>query len=258
MKESVFGGGAAYQMEDREAREWRLMVERIESYDEAVSLAIEVCGTQSSTHWQLGDLAARVLALDDKSDAGIVPPATLAGEAEEIDRAARTLRAYASAIRVGYGKLKEAVRVARAVEPGVRGTFPRLYFSHWRALVRAGVEGPGLIDWARTADDGSWSAERLGEELREATKRGDAGAPDEQPKWQQVEHELNSQAIKMRRITEDEKALMRTMKEAPEVVREWASTARQTLDILERLWGELREAGERVSVVSGPARRAKP
>lgn len=123
----------------------------IETYDEATSVGREIVSTHSDSAFMLGDLANHVQVLRANDP--------------EVKKKEKTLKIFARDIGIGYGRLKEVSRVARAIEPGVRASFAMLTFSHWRAMVRRGIEGPALIEWATKAHDGEWSADRLDAEL---------------------------------------------------------------------------------------------
>jgi len=248
------------QSDERAGETYDQAIARIDSYDEAVQIGIELLADESDSNWCLGDLAARVVQLNDEKDGAFLPAEDVRTEEPDLERREVSLRQFARAIRIGYGRLKEAVRVARAVEPGIRETFRGLYWTHWRAMVRGDLEGPALVEWAQRAEDDEWSAERLHEELKDARATGGAGggpggpAPPPEP-WQSLDKSLTNAAVEMRRATSDDKALARLVKEAPETARELILAAEALIERVERIWAEVRAAGERLRFAAGPARK---
>jgi len=231
-------------------------IRRLETYGEAVQVGIELLGEESESNWNLGDLAARVIQLNDEQDGAFCPSADMRTAEPALERREISLRQFSKDVRVGYGRLKEAVRVARAVEPRVRDSFKALYWSHWRAMVRADLEGPALVEWAKRSEDDAWSGERLVEELREARTNGGGGSPPPPSEpWQTLDKSLTSVAVQLRRAASDEKVLARLVKEAPETAREVVMAAEAVIATTEKLWGELRATGERLRFAAGPARR---
>lgn len=234
--------------------EWSEKVRAVESFDEAVSVGVEILGAGSEANWALGELGAAVLYRDSKTEGGFVPRGELDEKSEEmddeLDAPARTLRTFAASVRVGYSRLKEAVRVYRAVEPGVRASFAGLYWSHWRVLVRDGRAGDDLIGWARAADDGGWSADRLEAELRE----NNGGQESDNARGQALEKALGGVGFRLRRALEDERTLAFVISTSPETVRGLVLTAKRFVERAEELWAELRDAGDRIAVANAPGR----
>lgn len=245
------------QDEQRGGETYDQAIARIDSYDEAVQVGIELLADESDSSWCLGDLASRVVQLNDEREGSFLPAEDVRTPEPNLDRREISLRQFARAIRIGYGRLKEAVRVARAVEPGVRDTFRGLYWTHWRAMVRGDIEGPALVEWAKRAEDEEWSAERLHEELKEARSIGGGpGGPTSPPEpWQSLDKSLTSAAVEMRRAVGDDKALARLVKEAPETAREIILAAEALIERVERVWADVRAAGERLRFAAGPARK---
>ena len=124
----------------------------VASWDEAVSVGIDLSSYGSEAHWMLGDLALRVV--------------TLKPEDPLLDQKVRTLKTFSGAIKQSYEVVKDATRTARFVPPDLRAEYPMLYFGHWREIIRRGLRGPDMVAWASRAAENGWTATHLAKELR--------------------------------------------------------------------------------------------
>lgn len=145
-----------------EFAEWARTIAGVRSFDEAVSVGVDLLLTASDSNFYIGDLALRLSELDPDDDDG-----------EE--KKSRTLADFAREMRLDYSRVKEAVRVARAVEMGVRASFRGVLYSHFRSMVRFGVVGSDLVAWAKRVQDENMTVAQLEAALVQEL-RGGGGA----------------------------------------------------------------------------------
>jgi hypothetical protein len=131
------------------------IIREVQSWDEAVSVGIDLVAYGSDADWHLGELANRVAALQPTSD--------------NMEGKTKTLAAFAREIRQSYAVVKNASITARHVTEEMRSECECLSFGHWREIVRKGVRGGDINHWAELAELEGWSVSRLRMKLREET-----------------------------------------------------------------------------------------
>lgn len=144
-------------IESHEYREWFRTLSSLTSFDECVSVGIGLSETASDANFRIGDLANYVVQVAPGIDGDIVSKKT-------------TMSEFSKGIRIDYSRVKEAARVARAVELGVRTSFRGCMYSHFRAMVRYGMVGTDLVKWASEVEDKNLSVKALEGAMHEAIK----------------------------------------------------------------------------------------
>lgn len=142
---------------DDERREWFRTLSSLASFDECVSVGVDLSMLASDANFKIGDLANLVVRVEKGIDGKAASKNT-------------TLSEFSKGIRVDYSRVKEAARVARAVEWGVRMSFHGVTYSHYRCMVRFGVKGTDLVEWAKKVEDNNLSVKALEGALNEHVK----------------------------------------------------------------------------------------
>lgn len=131
----------------------------IETWDEAVSVGIDLVVNESESAWALGDLANRIVKIrrDDPN---------LRGKTA-------TLKKFAGELNMTYASLQKYALTSRHVESGLRTTLPAVTHGHWREIIAKGYRGSDAMEWAIKCGDERWAVTRLRGELRPAANTPD-------------------------------------------------------------------------------------
>lgn len=173
------------QIEAEEYREWYRTLGSLGSFDECVSVGVDLSMTASDANFRIGDLANLVVRVGRGIDG-------------EVEKKTTTLSEFSKGIRVDYNRVKEAARVARAVEWGIRTSFRGCMYSHFRTMVRYGVAGPALVEWAKKVEDGNLSVKALESALTETVTKEERSGGKRADDW------LASAGDKARSLSEED------------------------------------------------------
>jgi hypothetical protein len=137
-------------------------VEAAATWDEAISVGVEIIENSSEAMWDLGRLANRV------GELKCTDPL--------LDEKTSTLKQFSARIGQSYNVVKDAARVVRHAEYAY-ASFPELSYGHWREIVRAGKRNDDVAKWAEKALDEAWTVSHLRLQLR--MEKGLPDTPEE-------------------------------------------------------------------------------
>lgn len=132
----------------------------IETWDDAVSIGIDLITNESESAWALGDLANQIVKIREDDP--------------QLKGKTATLKQFAGELNMTYASLQKYALTSRHVEPGLRTTLPAVTHGHWREIIAKGYRGSDAMEWAAKCDDSHWAVTRLRGELRPVSKVPDA------------------------------------------------------------------------------------